>query len=264
MANRLQDKVALVFGAGSIGPGWGNGKATAVAYAREGARVVAVDLSLEAARETQNLIQQEGGHSLALAADVTQSQQIQMVVNQTLAAHGRIDVLHNNVGMAHLGGPIEMSETLWNDSMQLNIGSVFLTTKHVLPVMLQQHSGAIINISSIASIRWLGTAYISYSAAKAAINQFTQAIALQYARNGIRANAILPGMMDTPTARASLVSQFADDADLVRRRNAMCPTGIMGDAWDIAHASVFLASEEARYITGVLLPVDGGMTCKVS
>lgn len=264
MAHRLQDKVALVFGAGSIGPGWGNGKATAVAYAREGARVVAVDLSLEAAQETLGLIQKEGGYCLALAADVTQSQQVKSVVDQTLAAHGRIDVLHNNVGMAHLGGPIEMSESLWNDSMQLNIGSVFLTTKHVLPVMLNQSSGAIINISSIASIRWLGTAYISYSAAKAAINQFTQAIALQYARNGIRANAILPGMMDTPAARASLGSQFVDDADLVRRRNAICPTGKMGDAWDIAHASVFLASEEACYITGVLLPVDGGMTCKVS
>jgi NAD(P)-dependent dehydrogenase (short-subunit alcohol dehydrogenase family) len=130
--------------------------------------------------------------------------------------------------------------------------------------MEAQGSGSIVNVSSIASIRWLGTAYIGYSASKAAVNQFTQAIALQYARKGIRANAILPGMMDTPTARVALGSEFADEQELVARRNAACPTGAMGDAWDIAWASVFLASDEARYVTGVLLPVDGGMTCKVS
>lgn len=157
-----------------------------------------------------------------------------------------------------------MPEKTWNDSMALNVGSIFLTCKHVLPIMEAQGSGAIVNVSSIASIRWLGTAYIAYASSKAAVNQFTQAVALQYARRGIRANAILPGMMNTPTARVSLNSQFDDEADLVARRNAACPTGAMGDAWDIAHASVFLASDEARYITGVLLPVDGGMTCKVS
>jgi NAD(P)-dependent dehydrogenase (short-subunit alcohol dehydrogenase family) len=263
MANRLQGKVALVFGAGSIGPGWGNGKAVAVAYAREGARVVAVDLNLAAAEETAAIIRGEGGACEALRADVTKSDDVKAAADRCVALHGRIDILHNNVGMAYVGGPVEMSEKTWADSMQLNVGSLFLACKHVLPVMQAQGSGAIVNVSSIASIRWLGTAYIAYSASKAAVNQFTQAIALQYARQGIRANAILPGMMDTPTARVALQSQFSDEAELVARRNAACPTGAMGDAWDIAHASVFLASDEARYITGVLLPVDGGMTCKV-
>ncbi|MBU3738020.1 MAG: SDR family oxidoreductase [Rhodoferax sp.] len=262
MARRLQDKVALVLGAGSIGPGWGNGKATAVAYAREGARVVAVDLDLAAAQETAGLIHAEGGLCEPLQADVTRDADVARLVAHSLAWQGRIDILHNNVGMAYLGGPVEMSEQTWNQSLQVNLGGLFLSTKHVLPVMEAQGAGAIVNVSSIASIRWLGTAYIGYASAKAAVNQFTQAIALQYARRGIRANAILPGMMNTPTARASLGSTFADEADLVARRNAACPTGAMGDAWDIAWASVFLASDEAKYITGVLLPVDGGMTCK--
>lgn len=264
MGTRLKDKVALVFGAGSIGPGWGNGKATAVAYAREGARVIAVDLHLDAAKETQEIIRGEGGACEAIAADVTVSKDIRRVKERCMALHGRIDILHNNVGMAFVGGPVEMSEKTWADSMQLNVGSVFLTTKHVLPIMEAQGAGAIVNVSSIASIRWLGTAYISYAASKAAVNQFTQAVALQYARKGIRANAILPGMMNTPTARVALQSEFADEADLLAKRNAACPTGVMGDAWDIAYASVFLASDEAKYITGVLLPVDGGMTCKVT
>jgi NAD(P)-dependent dehydrogenase (short-subunit alcohol dehydrogenase family) len=263
MAGRLEGKVALVFGAGSIGPGWGNGKATAVAYAREGARVVAVDLNAAAAQETVDIIRGEGGTCEGCTADVTRSESVRDAVAHCLQAFGRIDILHNNVGMAFVGGPVEMSEKVWADSMQLNIGSLFLTCKHVLPLMEAQGSGAIINVSSIASLRWLGTAYISYSSSKAAVNQFTQSIALQYARKGIRANAILPGMMNTPTARAALMSEFDDEADLVARRNAACPTGTMGDAWDVAWASVFLASDEARYINGVLLPVDGGMTCKV-
>ncbi len=263
MGKRLEDKVALVFGAGSIGPGWGNGKATAVAYAREGARVIAVDLNIDAARETAEIISGEGGICEPISADVTVADDIARVTERCMKLHGRIDILHNNVGMAVVGGPVEMSEKTWNESMHLNVGSLFLTSKSVLPIMVAQGAGAIVNVSSIASIRWLGTAYISYAASKAAVNQFTQAIALQYARNGIRANAILPGMMNTPTARVALNSQFVDEAELVARRNAACPTGSMGDAWDIAWASVFLASDEARYITGVLLPVDGGMTCKV-
>jgi NAD(P)-dependent dehydrogenase (short-subunit alcohol dehydrogenase family) len=263
MAGRLEGKVALVFGAGSIGPGWGNGKATAVAYAREGARVLAVDLNVAAAQETTDIIIAEGGACEAAAADVTRSESVRDAVDACLRRFGRIDILHNNVGMAYVGGPVEMTEKVWTDSMQLNVGSLFLTCKHVLPHMEAQAAGAIINVSSIASIRWLGTAYISYSASKAAVNQFTQSIALQYARKGIRANAILPGMMNTPTARAALMSEFDDEADLVAKRNAACPTGSMGDAWDVAWASVFLASDEAKYINGVLLPVDGGMTCKV-
>ncbi len=262
MPNRLKDKVALVYGAGSIGPGWGNGKATAVAYAREGARVVAVDRNVEAAQETASIIRGEGGTCVALAADVTRPEQIRQTVDHCLQQHGRIDILHNNVGWSVVGGPVEMSEQTWNEAMQLNVGPLFWTCKYVLPVMEKQGRGAIVNISSIASVRWLGTAYIGYAAFKAAVNQFTQAIALQYARKGIRSNAILVGMMNTPVIRTVLMPHFADEDDMVAQRNAACPTGTMGDAWDIAWASVFLASDEAKYITGVLLPVDGGMTCK--
>jgi NAD(P)-dependent dehydrogenase (short-subunit alcohol dehydrogenase family) len=204
----------------------------------------------------------EGGTCEVAAADVTSDAAVKSAVDACVARFGRIDILHNNVGMAYLGGPVEMTEANWDMSVDLNLKSLFLTCKHVLPVMEAQGSGAIVNISSIASIRWLGTAYISYSAAKAGVNQFTQAIALQYARKGIRANAILPGMMDTPTARVSLNAAFGSEDELVRMRNDACPTGRMGEAWDIAWASVFLASDEAKYITGVCLPVDGGMTAK--
>ena len=260
---RLQNKTALVFGAGSIAAGMGNGKATAIAFAREGATVLAVDRNLAAAQETAQLITGEGGRCEAVQADVTDAASVRAAVDHCMRSEGRIDILQNNVGFAILGGPVEMDEAVWDQSMQVNLKGLFLACKYVLPIMERQSAGSIINISSIASIRWLGTAYISYSAAKAAVNQFTQAIALQYARKGIRANAILPGMMDTPTARAALGAAFANDAELVARRNELCPTGRMGDAWDIAWASVFLASEEAKYITGVALPVDGGMTCKV-
>lgn len=261
---RLEGKIALVFGAGSIGAGIGNGKATSIAFSREGASVVAVDRNLQAAEETAQDITKEGGRCVAVHADVTEAGSVQAAIRRCMELHGRIDILQNNVGMAMLGGPVEMDEAVWDDSMKVNLKGLFLTCKYVLPIMEAQGAGSIINISSIASIRWLGTAYISYSAAKAGVNQFTQAIALQYARKGIRANAILPGMMDTPTARVALGAAFADEAELVAKRNDACPTGRMGDAWDIAWASVFLASDQAKYITGVALPVDGGMTAKVT
>ena len=260
---RLQDKIAIVFGAGSVAGGIGNGKATAIAFAREGARVIAVDINLDAAAETSQIITSEGGICRAAQANVTDSGSVQAAVENCMRLEGRVDILQNNVGFACLGGPVEMDEKIWDESIEVNLKGLFLTCKFVLPIMERQLAGSIINISSIASIRWLGTAYISYAAAKGAVNQFTQAVAMQYARKGIRANAILPGMMDTPTVRHSLGAVFANEAELVAERNALCPTGKMGDAWDVAWASVFLASDQARYITGIALPVDGGMTCKV-
>jgi NAD(P)-dependent dehydrogenase (short-subunit alcohol dehydrogenase family) len=263
MAGRLRGKVALVIGAGSVGPGWGNGKATAVAFGREGAAVVCMDRNPEAAAETAGLVRAEGAQALALSADACCEDDVRRIVATTVEHYGAIDVLHNNVGLALLGGPVDISLQDWERSLDLNIGYMFLTVRHVLPVMERQGGGAIVNVSSIASIRWLGTAYIGYAAAKAAVNQFTQAIALQYANKGIRANAVLPGMMDTPIARIALRADAASEEELVARRHAASPTGAMGDAWDIAWASVYLASDEARYVNGVLLPVDGGMTCKV-
>jgi NAD(P)-dependent dehydrogenase (short-subunit alcohol dehydrogenase family) len=262
MTDRLKDKIALVFGAGSVGPGWGNGKATAVAFAREGATVVAVDRNLEAAEETRGIIMSEGGSCDAYAADVTRSGDIKDVVDGVAAKYGRIDILHNNVGITEMGGPIEASEESWQRVLDVNVTSVFLTCKHVLPIMLKQGKGAIVNISSLASIRYTGYPYTSYYAAKAAVNQVTVGIALQYAAQGIRANAILPGMMNTPLIHQQIAGQYKDTEEMIRARNAVCPTGSMGDAWDIANAAVFLASDEAKYITGVCLPVDGGLSCK--
>ena len=263
MAGRLQDKVALVMGAGSSGPGWGNGKATAVQFAREGAKVVCVDVNLAAAEETVGIITGEGGAAVACACDVTDSAAVKTVVENTVARWGRIDILHNNVGIAKMGGPIELDEADWRRVMDVNLTSVFLTCKHVLPVMLEQGKGAIVNVSSIAGIRWVGYPFASYYASKGGLNQFTCGLALQYAAQGIRVNAIMPGLMDTPLIRNQIAGQYADVETMVRERDALTPTGKMGDAWDVAHAAVFLASDEAKYVNGVCLPVDGGHHLKI-
>ncbi len=259
MDGRLTGKVALVFGAGSSAPGWGNGKATAVTYARAGARVVAVDKVTAAAVETAALIAGEGLTGLALTADVTRDDEVAAAVAATLSAYGRIDILHNNVGITEPGGPVETSADSWHRVIDTDLTSVFLTCKHVLPVMEAQGSGAIVNISSIAAIRH-AYPYIAYAAAKAGVNQFTASVARQYAGRGIRANAIMPGMMDTPMARRQIAAHYASEAEMLRARDALCPMGFQGTAWDIAHAALFLASDEARYITGVCLPVDGGLS----
>ena len=259
--NRLQGKVALVFGAGSSGPGWSNGKAAAVAYAREGAIVVAIDQVEEAARETVECIEAEHFKAMAVQADVTDTAAVAAAVERAIQAFGRIDILHNNVGTTVMGGPVELSEEAWNRSLDINLGSVYRTSKAVLPHMLKQGRGAIINISSLAAIRWTGYPYFAYYAAKAAVNQATVALAMQYARHGIRANAILPGAVDTPLIYREISSQYASVDEMRAARNRAVPTGKMGTAWDIAHAAVFLASDEAAFITGVCLPVDGGQSC---
>jgi NAD(P)-dependent dehydrogenase (short-subunit alcohol dehydrogenase family) len=261
MGERLKDKVALVTGAGSIGPGWGNGKAAAVLFAREGARVLAVDINPEAAAETKAIVEAEGGACETYAGDVSKPGDVQAMVVACIAAFGRIDVLHNNVGIVAVGGPVETSEESWNRVTDVNLKSMFLTCKYVLPEMERQGGGVIVNIASIAGIRWTGVPYISYASTKAAAIQFTRVVALQYARKGIRANSILPGLMNTPMVHASLVAAYGADAEeMVRKRDAQCPMGRMGDAWDVAHAALFLASDEARYITGTELVVDGGLT----
>ncbi len=262
MAGRLKDKIALVFGAGSSGPGWGNGKATAVSFAREGATVMAVDRVREAAEETRKLIADEGGTAYAEVADVTSGVDIKRVVDSLVGKCGRIDILHNNVGITAMGGPIEETEESWHRIIDTNLTSAFLACKHVLPVMLRQGKGTIVNVSSIAAIRYTGYPYSSYYASKAGLNQFTVGLALQYAKQGIRANAIMPGMMDTPLIRTQIAGQYASIDAMIDARNAACPMGRMGTAWEIANAAVFLASDEASYITGVCLPVDGGISCK--
>lgn len=259
---RLENKVVLVFGAGSVGEGWGNGKATSVAYAREGARVIAVDRDLAAAEATASIIDALGGRVSAHSADATSSDSVQAVVEAAIAEHGRIDVLHNNVGTTIMGGPVELTEDQWHTVLDVNLTSAFLTCKHVLPGMIAQGRGAIVNISSIAAIRYTGYPYAAYYAAKAGLNQFTVGLALQHARQGIRVNAIMPGLMNTPLIYQQISGQYADAEEMARARHEATPMGRMGTGWDIAAAAVFLASDEANYITGVCLPVDGGLTCK--
>ena len=262
MGNRLKDKVALISGAGSSGPGWGNGKATAVLFAREGAKVLAADLNLDAAIETKRIIESEGGICVTVAGNVARADNVAAIVDACIMAFGRIDVLHNNVGIVEVGGPVETSEESWDRVNDVNLKSMFLTCKQVIPHMERQGKGAIVNIASVSGVRWLGVPYISYAATKAAVIQFTRVIALQYARSGIRANTILPGMMNTPMVHAAeVIAAYGGSAEeMVRRRDEQCPMGRMGDAWDVAYAALFLASDEAKYITGTELVVDGGLT----
>ena len=264
MGQRLKDKVALVFGAGSVGEGWGNGKAAATLFAREGAHVVCIDINPATAAETVAIITSEGNRASADTCDVISSAQVAALVERAIAAHGRIDVLHNNVGYATMGGPIELDEAAWRRTIDLNVTSCFLTCKHVLPHMLRQGKGAIVNLSSIAAVRYTGYDYAAYYAAKAAVNSFTMGLAMQYARQGIRVNAIMPGLMNTPLIYQQISGQYADVAAMVAARDAACPTGKMGTAWDIANAALFLASDEAQYVTGVSLPVDGGLSCRAA
>jgi len=261
----LEGRTALVFGAGSSGPGWGNGKASAVAYARAGARVCAVDLELARARETADLIEGEGGTALALEADVADSAAVKSAVDQTVAQFGGIDILHNNVGINRPGDPVSMSEADWDLSIDCNLKSVFLACKHVLPVMLRQGRGAIINISSILSVRISRYDQVAYYASKAGVDHLTRSVAVRYANRGIRCNAIQPGLIHTPLLyqnKQVVIDAHGSIEAMVSDRDAASPTGKMGEAWDIANAAVFLASDRASYINGVILPVDGSLICK--
>ena len=262
MADRLTGRVALVVGAGSSAPGWGIGKATAVLYAREGASVFACDLVGAAAAETVELIRADGGVAEAFTADVSDGAQVEALVGACVERFGSVDILQNSVGVVALGGAAELTEDAWDRCHAINVRSFYLTTKHVLPHMERQGRGAIVNVSSIGSIRWTGISYLAYATSKAAVNQLTQSVALEYAAKGIRCNAVLPGLMDTPLVQTGLAAAYGGDLEAARvTRHARCPTGRMGDAWDVAQASLFLASDESSYVNGHLLVVDGGLSC---
>jgi NAD(P)-dependent dehydrogenase (short-subunit alcohol dehydrogenase family) len=264
VGDRLKGKVAIVTGAGSIGPGWGNGKATAVLYAREGAKVFTVDINLGAAEETKGIIDSEGGECTAYKADVSNSQEVKAMVKKCIQIYGRIDILHNNVGILEVGGPVEIREENWSRLIDVNVKSMFLTCKYCIPYMEKQGGGAIVNISSIASIRHPGYPSVSYCASKGAVNQLTQNIAIQYAAKKIRANCVLPGLIDTPMVHEDLKKVYGEGGveEMIKKRDSMSPMKKQGDAWDVAYASLFLASDEAKYITGIQLVVDGGSSCK--
>ena len=218
----------------------------------------------EAVAETKNILKKEGLDCLTCVADVTNSEQVKSVIDAAVKAYGRIDVLHNNVGTTIMGGPVELSEADWQAQIDVNLKSCFLTCKHTLPIMERQGKGSITNVSSLAAIRYTGYPYIGYYAAKGGVNQFTVGLALQYASKGIRVNAILPGMMNTPLIHQQISGQYASTEDMMKARDAVSPTGKMGTGWDIAYAALFLASDEAKYITGVCLSVDGGLHCRVA
>ncbi len=272
MSGKLKDRVAIVVGAGSSGPGWGNGKCTAITFAREGARVFCVDRKRSAAEETVGLIEKEVGKQSAIAfeADASNNADVKAMVDACMEKWGRIDILDNNVGIGSQGGPVELSEDEWHRVFDVNVKSFFLTAKHVLPIMEKQGKGAIVNVSSIASIRSpKGISYLAYNASKGAVNSLTMAIASQYAEKGIRCNAILPGLMHTPMIDF-LAEQYAKSEKdhnqaydkMIAIRDRASPTGKMGTGWDTANAALFLASDQSSYVNGHLLVVDGGITVR--
>ena len=265
MPDRLKSKVAIVTGSGSAGPGWGNGKAISVLFAREGAKVFGVDIDGAAAEETRRIIESEGGTSAFCVGDVSKGDDVEQVVKACLDTYGRIDVLVNNVGIAVVGGPAELDEATWDHLMAVNIKSAYLTCHRVLPIMIRQGVGVIVNNASIAALGWAGVNYGFYAASKGAMVSMTRTLAIRHARDGIRANCVLPGLMNTPLVHAALTRVYGEEGDienLIRTRDAQCPMGHMGDAWDTAYAALFLASGEAKYVTATELVVDGGLSAR--
>ena len=264
IAGRLAGKVALVTGAGSVGPGWGNGRAAAVLFAREGAKVVVVDLDRAAVAETARLIGEEKGEALVLEADMTDLASVTAMATSALNQFGRIDVLLNNVGGSITGGPVEMSVDDFRGQLDINLTSVFVTCKVLLPEMVKQGSGAVVNVGSIGGLRHLGHDHVGYSASKAGLVQFTRQIAVRYAPHNIRCNTVIPGMIDTPLLehRVSRQKCRADLATLRNEAKTRVPLGRRGDAWDVAYAALFLASDEAKYVTGTEILVDGGLMAR--
>jgi NAD(P)-dependent dehydrogenase (short-subunit alcohol dehydrogenase family) len=262
---RLDGKVVLMGGAGTSAPGMSIGKATSLHFAREGATVFAVDVNLAAAREVCELIAEEGFNAVSYEADLADAGDIEKMTAACIEQFGRIDVLNYNVGIGTIGGPVELPVEEWDRISDLNVRGLYLACKSILPQMVRQGSGAIVAISSIAGMRYPGFPHMAYGVTKAAMIQLTRYIALQYARQGIRANSVLPGMIDTPRiARVTSAWSDGDFDDARRVRDGKCPMGHTGSPWDIAYAAAFLASDEARYITATELIVDGGLTGIIS
>ncbi|HZX56256.1 MAG TPA: SDR family NAD(P)-dependent oxidoreductase [Ilumatobacteraceae bacterium] len=264
MGERLAGKVAVVVGGGQTpGDTIGNGRATAITFAREGARVLVVDRDHDSAQETVAMIAAEGGESIAHGADITDPDACGAIPDAALAAFGALDILHNNVGIGAGDQPAtRVDEDAWQRIFDVNLSGMWRTCKAVIPTMRAAGHGAIINISSIASICSTNTA--AYKISKAGVNSLTEHLAIGVARHGIRVNAILPGLMNTPMAIEGIsAARGMDRAELIAQRDAMVPLGrAMGTAWDVANAALFLASDEARFVTGVLLPVDGGQSAR--
>lgn len=261
MAGRVQDKVIVVAGAGSVGPGWGNGKASAVLYAREGATLFLIDRDAEAVAETQRLVAAEGADVHAEAGDLTDNATVERLLADCATRFGRLDVIHNNVGGSEPGGVAEMDEATWDRQMSHNLKTVYLGCHHAIPHMRRNGGGAIVNLASVAGYRHIGAPINAYAAAKAGVVQLSRAIGVQYAKEKIRCNTVVPGLMHTPLVEVRLAGQRGggDAEALIAKRNAQVPMGHMGDAWDVAYAALYLASDEAKYITATEIVVDGGL-----
>lgn len=260
MRRRFEGKVVLAVGAGSTGDDVSIGHATAVSFAREGAAVMVVDLRAAAAEETQRAIAAAGGRCIAEVGDASDPPSVARFVERCRVELGPIDVLYNNVGIMAFGAAADLAVEDWDRVMTVNVRSPFLASKAVLPDMISAGGGAIVNVSSIAASRWTGARYLPYSASKAAVIGFTRALALEYAAYGVRVNCVVPGYVDSPMMRDGLARRLGREAveREVARRRAASPLGRLATGWDVANAALFLASDDAAYITGVALPVDGG------
>ncbi|NQW09658.1 MAG: SDR family oxidoreductase [Alphaproteobacteria bacterium] len=267
---RLENKVAIVVGAGQQpGETMGNGRATAIRFAQEGAKVLLIDKNPDWAADTGRLIAEDGGSASILAADITVEADCRAIAATCVERYGRIDILHNNVGRSQGDGPTpDMDAEVWDQLFDMNLKGMFMTCKHVLPIMREQTSGVILNISSIASICARGDpghrSGVAYKTSKGAVNTLTHHMAIENAEFGIRVNAILPGLIDTPMAIERRARERNVNRDTVRReRDERVPLlRRMGTAWDVANAAVFLASDEAQYITSLIMPVDGGLSAQ--
>ena len=264
MSKRLDGKVAVIIGAGCVGPGWGNGRATAFRFVEEGASVLAVDNSEEALLETIERVAPLDGVMETYIGDATKSQSVSSMIATCMNRFGRLDILVNNVGGSKKGGPVDLSEEDWDSQIDQNLKSVFLGCKYAIPELEKDGGGAIVNIASTSGTRWTGSAQVAYAATKAGVIQLSKVVAMEYASKKIRVNAIAPGQLHTPMVEARLAEQRTggDVETLLKQRLARIPLGFMGDGNDTANAAVFLASEEARFITGTELVVDGGMTAR--
>jgi NAD(P)-dependent dehydrogenase (short-subunit alcohol dehydrogenase family) len=264
----LDGKIVFITGCGSQAPGWGNGKAIAVTFARRGATIYGVDLTEAAANETRDIVEGEGGRFLVGVGDVTNKANVDRLVADCVTRLGRIDILVNNVGLSLPGDPATMSEEIWDAQINVNLKTAFLCCKAVLPIMEEQGKGAIVSVASTAAIRYTGKPQAGYAAAKAGLVQFSRVVAVDYARRGVRLNCVLPGLIETPLVE-KLAQDFAaretgmNREAFYKRRHEQVPMGHMGEAFDVANAALFLASDEAKYVTGTEILVDGGLCAAV-
>lgn len=262
-SSSLAGKVALVAGGGSSGPGWSIGKACCATLARHGAIVCVLDSQLDAAQDALQAVQRLGGSGLALQADVSDPAAMEAAVQAIMQRHGRLDILQANAGIGKVGGPEDIELADWERIQKVNVDSLVIASRLVLPIMRAQGSGAIVAVSSVAGLRYLGYPHLAYNVTKAAVIQFARMIAQQYAAQGIRANTVVPGLIDTPRVRNNVARMFSEDAtEASAARDRQVPLGRMGTPWEVANAVAFLASDEASYITGTELVVDGGLIGK--